>query len=203
MKRGWTWAIFGALLLALPLAAVVRARVNRPPLPRFGTVPAFVLDDQLGRPFDSRALGGRVWVADFIFTSCSMVCPRLTEEMAKLQRHLVNRGLDGRVSLISITVDPERDTPERLAAYAAGFQANPSVWKFLTGSSKQIEDAVVHGFKQAVEKEKDPASHDGFTILHGSSFVLVDEQGVIRGFYDSTDPADLSKLNAHLTQLLQ
>ncbi len=199
--RPWIWTVFAVLLLSVPAVAVLIARARKDHLPSYGPVPAFVLQDQTGASFDSRALAGRVWVADFIFTSCSQICPRLTEEMAKIQRYVINRGLDNRVQLISITVDPERDTVERLAGYAKGFLAQPSVWKFLTGSSKDIEDAVVKGFKQSVEKEKDPASADGFTIVHGGRMILVDQKGQMRGFYDSADLIEMERLRTHLAAL--
>jgi protein SCO1 len=200
-SRAWIWSVFAVLLLSIPAAAVLIARARRDQLPSFGPVPAFVLQDQTGAQFDSRSLAGKVWVADFIFTSCSQICPRLTEEMAKIQRYVINRGLDNRVNLISISVDPERDTVERLAGYAKGFLAQPSVWKFLTGSQKEIEDAVVKGFKQSVEKEKDPASADGFSIVHGGRFILVDQKGQMRGFYDSADLVEMERLRTHLAAI--
>jgi protein SCO1/2 len=203
IKRPWLWSLFALVLLTIPATATMMLRARKPALPSYGQVPAFSLTDQSGAPFDSRALAGKVWVADFVFTSCSAICPRLTEEMARLQRHLVNRGADARTRLVSFTVDPERDTPERLQAYAAGFLAQPSLWKFLTGPSKTIEAAVVDGFKQAIEKEKDKDAVDGFSILHGSKFALVDGGGTIRGFYDSTDATSMSKLRDDIAALLE
>jgi protein SCO1/2 len=142
-----------------------------------------------------------VWVADFVFTGCSEACPRLTGEMAKLQKLVAGKG--GKVQLISISVDPDRDTPERLKAYAAGFRADPQVWKFLTGPAKQIEDAVVNGFKQGISKDPDPSEKDGFAILHGTRFVLVDQSGQIRGFYDAQDSSDMARLRSHLLGLIE
>lgn len=195
-NRQWLWSVFVVTLLTIPVAATLLARAQHGRLPSYGQVPAFTLTDQTGAPFQSEGLAGKVWVADFVFTRCSQICPRLTQEMSKLARYLANRGLDGRTRLVSFTVDPERDTPEVLRGYATGFSANPNTWKFLTGSSKQIEDAVVRGFKQGVERE------DDFSILHGSKFVLIDAHGQIRGFYDSSDAFEMAKLREHLQSLL-
>jgi protein SCO1 len=196
MKRPWLWTVFAVTLLTIPAVATIVARAQRHKLPSYGTVPAFQLTDQTGQPFGARDLAGKVWVADFVFTRCSQICPRLTEEMSKLQRYLTNRGTDARTHLVSISVDPERDTPEVLAGYAKGFDAKPGFWKFLTGPAKEVEDAVVKGFKQGMEKEPD------FSILHGSKFVLVDAKGTIRGFFDSTDPVQMAVLREAISNLL-
>ncbi len=158
-------------------------------LPRLGEVPAFRFTDQAGHDFASSSLDGRVWIVDFVFTSCGEVCPRMTEEMARLQTYLVNRALP--VALVSISVDPERDTPARLAEYAQRFHARPERWTFLTGPAQAVEDAVVHGFKQTMTREKD---QDGFTILHGTRFVLVDGKRQIRGYYDAADGEAMARL---------
>jgi protein SCO1/2 len=199
MKRSWLWNGFAVVMLSIPVVAMV-ARAQRPKLPSFGSVPAFALVDQDKAPLTRAMLDGKVWVADFVFTGCSLACPRLTDEMARLQTFVAQRG--DRVALVSFSVDPERDTPERLHAYAAGFHADTRQWKFVTGPAKQVEDAVVNGFKQGMTKEPDPDEKDGFSILHGTRFVLVDQHGEIRGFYDAQDAAEMAKLRTHLLQLL-
>ena len=202
LERPWLWSAFGALLLAIPVAATLAAHAHKGP-PKLGRVPEFALTDQTGAPFATRDLDGKVWVADFVFTSCSMACPKLTGEMAKLQRYLQNRGQDARTRLVSISVDPERDTPERLAAYAAGFHADAQFWKFATGPSQAIQDAVVRGFKLGVSKEKDESSAEGFTILHGTKFVLVDARGEIRGYYDADDAIQMARLREDVSGLVE
>jgi protein SCO1/2 len=194
IKKPLLWATFGIVLLAIPIAVSLRARAQSHDLPRYGQVPAFSLTDQTGRPFSSAELAGRVWVADFIYTSCSMVCPKLTGTMAELSRHLRNRGQERSIHLVSFTVDPERDTVERLRGYAAGFGADPALWTFATGSSDAIRDAVVRGFKIGVEKEKSDAEQDGFALVHGTRFILVDARGFIRGFYDAGEASDMARL---------
>ena len=197
-----------ALALALVLAAVgssaavAMLRRRAPELPRYGALPGFALTDASGKPFGTGDLDGRVWVADFIFTSCPEVCPRMTEEMARLQTFLVNRALDGRVQLVSLSVDPDRDTPATLLAYSRQFHARPQTWHFVTGSQQAIEDAVVRGFKIAVSREKDD-SQDGFAIVHGTKFVLVDQARQIRGYYDANDSASMARLRDDLSTLAE
>jgi protein SCO1/2 len=199
MRRPLLWVAFGLLLLAIPVGISLRARAQKlQELPRFGQVPLFSLTDQTGRAFTNAEFAGRVWVADFIYTSCSTMCPTLTGKMAELARHLRNRGQERNVHLVSFTVDPERDTVERLRGYAAGFQADPSLWTFATGAS--ILDTVVKGFHVAVDK--DP-SEDGFALVHGKAFILVDARGFIRGIYDAGEPSDMAKLRKDVLALVE
>jgi protein SCO1/2 len=187
------WLLALVVLLAAPAAAtMLRRHFARPELPNLGQVPSFRFVDQSGTPFGSRELGGHVWIADFIFTSCPEICPRMSEEMARLQSALRNRGLLGPVSLVSISVDPERDTPARLAEYATRFHVDGSAWKLLTGPQHDVEEAVVRGFK--IGLSHDDQSQDAFAIVHGTRFVLVDGGGAIRGYYDSGDAAAMARL---------
>src|SRR5205823_472625 len=155
-SKSWFWAGSGVVLMALPVVAWLAARAHsasRLVGREYGEVPEFSLRDQLDRNVQrSRDLDGKVWVANFIFTGCSEACPRLSQEMSKLQRYVQNRGADGKVRLISFSVDPKRDTPEKLADYGKAFDANPEVWRFLTGDNQAIENAVVHGFKSGIER---------------------------------------------------
>ncbi|HEY2748578.1 MAG TPA: SCO family protein [Polyangia bacterium] len=191
MKRALIVAVLALVVGSTAAIAMLRARAAL--LPRYGEVPAFALRDAAGQPFGTAQLDGHVWIVDFIFTTCPEVCPRMTEDMARLQTWLVNRALADRVRLVSVSVDPDRDTPEKLRAYAAHYHARPGTWTFATGSQQAIEDAVVRGFKIAVSREKDD-SQDGFAIVHGTKFVLVDGKRQIRGYYDTSDGAAMARL---------
>src|SRR5271154_6798529 len=105
--------------------------------------------------------------------------------MAQIQRRA--RNLGQAFHLVTFTVDPENDTPERLAAYAASYHADPSRWTFLTGSLASIETTVVKGFKIAMGREPADDGSTLFSIFHGEKLVLVDADGVIRGYYDADD----------------
>lgn len=146
------------LSLALWLAACTRAE----PLPVWGAVPAFALTDQQGQIVRDTDLAGKVWVAGFIYTKCTDICPGLTRRMAALQSELQRQGLlGGQVELVSITVDPERDTPEVLADYAAAFGADPANWRFLTGDPEAVRHLVVRGFLLGAEVVYPPAADQG------------------------------------------
>jgi protein SCO1 len=176
------WAIFFAVLVIAPISRTLARDVPKPP-PMKLPLPAFELTNERGERFGSAELRGRVYVADFVFTSCPTVCPKLTERMARIQHRTRNMGQA--LQLVTFTVDPENDTPEKLAVYARSVHANPSRWSFLTGPLGEVETTVVKGFKLAMGKEQ---VADGiFSVFHGERFVLVDQGGAIRGYYDATD----------------
>src|SRR5262249_54808382 len=109
------WLVFVALLFAYPISSAMMRKVPEPP-PVMFALPAFGLTDRLGKPFGSNELAGHVWIADFFFTSCPTRCPELTETMKRVQKRMRNMG--DAVFLVSISVDPERDTLEKIAEYA-------------------------------------------------------------------------------------
>ena len=129
-------------------------------------------------------------VLSIIFTTCGGICPLMTKNMTQLFRsyRMVND-----VSFVSITVNPETDTPTVLMDYAKKFDANMDQWHFLTGSREAITDIAVHGFKLGSIEEP---------IFHSAKFVLVDRQLHIRGYYDGTENAELSKLFKDVATLL-
>jgi protein SCO1 len=187
----WLWAGFIALIMAVPL---LRQRMEPPlpPPPILGTVPAFRLVDQTGAVFGPERLAGRVWVASFIFTRCPSICPEMTERLVRLQPRLGET-----VELVSVSVDPEYDTPERMRAFAEHHRANGPRWHFLTGEGGEVRERVIPGFKVALTRESD----DVLSIVHGVHVVLVDGQGRIRGYYDSTDLDALKRLVRDARQL--
>lgn len=167
-------------------------------LPIYGDVPSFQLRDQRDLSVRRSRLDGKVWVANFMFTSCPDICPMLTTKMAALRDRL--RRHREQVRYVSFSVDPATDTPEVLKRYADKHGVNHDDWLFLTGPLEDIEDVVVGGFKQAIqplpEQEGKPPN-----ILHGSHFVLVDGQGRIRGFYP-TDEAGLREIAHDVRRLV-
>lgn len=164
-----------ALLLVAIAALAGCSRVK--PLPVYGQVSPFVLTSQTGQPFSSRALEGRIWVADFFFTTCNGPCPRMSSQMHWVQKQVAD--LED-VRLVSFTIDPEHDNPPALAAYARRFRAEPGRWFFLTGPQPALERLNRSDFKLG--------DVDG-AMMHSTRFVLVDRRGRIRGYY-RTDEAD-------------
>jgi protein SCO1/2 len=194
----------------LPILAVIclaaafslhRGRRSSPALPQFGTLPAFSLTDEHGKPFSNLDLARKITVFDFVFTSCSTACPLLSQEMAKLQAEVVKRGLERRVALVSVSVDPERDTSERLKELAHRYGAEPGIWHFLRGDEAALRKVVVEGLMQVMDKQADKSEKDGFTILHGTRFVVVDDKSRIRGFYDANDEGDRQRIVTDLVGL--
>ncbi len=194
MKRAGATRPWLALVVGLVLVA---SCTPGPRLDRLWDAPRFTLTDETGRPFNSDALAGRVWLADFIYTNCPDECPLyLSPKMVALQKSILSAGLAGKVALISFTVDPRRDTPAVLADYAARYGADPQVWRFLTGPEATIQPLLQTGFKVGAAVPADsvtvapatPAAGQsgsgGYLLVHSSYFLLVDRQGTIRGTYD-------------------
>jgi protein SCO1 len=188
------WAALLALLFGVPIFRSVTRHLGASPVV-LGTLPAFTLTDQRGQPFGTRELQGKVWVADFIFTACQEACPLLSQKMAEVGRRAHGLGPD--FHLVSISVDPARDTPAALAAYGARYGANPIAWSFLTGPADAIEAAVVGGFKVGMGREKTSGegAADFWQIFHGENLVLVDRQLRIRGYFAAT-PEGIDQLLA-------
>jgi protein SCO1/2 len=168
-----------------------------PVLEHYGAVPSFKLQDQSAASVSDTDLRGRVWIADFIFTSCPDVCPLLTEQLNALRKQLPS---DAALSFVSFSVDPDHDTPERLRAFAAQHGGNVANWHFLTGPIDQVKSVVTSGFKQAMEAEP-VVEGKPRNVLHGTHFVLVDRQGEIRGFF-ANDPQGQLALKQALQTLL-
>ena len=185
------WVAFAGLALAVPIGALFFRQSVAPDLPMLGELPAFSLLAEDGKPFGRDDLLGRVWIADFVYTSCSDACPRLQTKMKKLQDRLIPLEQGGNIGLLSISVDPERDTPQKLKEYAETFGARAGLWRSLTGDQKEVERTVVRGFHTAMAKmpreDADPHA-EAFDIMHGERLVLVDRMGRIRGYYDADDP---------------
>ena len=141
--------------------------------------------------FELSQLKGKVWVADFIFTTCGGICPIMSKNMAQLHRSYV---LLDDVRMVSISVNPEQDTPEVLQEYAKRYKADTARWLFLTAPREVIQDLAVHSFKMGSIDEP---------IFHSSKFVLVDREMKIRGYYDGTTAGDIARLYTDVASLLK
>jgi protein SCO1/2 len=178
--------LFAVFVLAL---AGITACARHPALDVFGSIPQFDLVAQDGQPFHSQVLSGKIWVADFIYTTCPGPCPRMTSQMREVQDAIAQ--IPG-VRLVSFTIDPANDTPLVLAAYAKTHGASPAMWYFLTGPMPTLQMLDRDAFKLG--------DIDG-TLVHSTRFVLVDRQGRIRGYYDTSDAAAISKVIADIRAL--
>jgi protein SCO1 len=161
----------------------------------YGTVPSFQFINQSGQPFGSAQLAGKIWIADFIYTTCPGPCPMISSRMSELQKPLEKTD----VHLVSFSVDPEKDTPQVLRGYAEKLHAQPGQWDFLTGPKSGIYKVSHDGFKLAVS---DGSDMQGIPV-HSTRMVLVDRRGEIRGYYDATEPEAITKLLADMNHLLR
>ena len=154
LKNPWIWAfLVGAIVLAA-LRPLLR-HVPEPP-PVLGRVPAWTLTDSAGRPFGSTDLRGEVYVVSFFFTRCPSICPALMRGVARLQEGFDSRGDEG-IRLVSISVDPEHDTPEVLRGYAATHGVREARWTLLTGDPEDVRRLVVDGLKTPLHEAATPA----------------------------------------------
>ena len=196
------WIALLALCLGLGLAALALwGPRSHEALPIIAQVPAFHLTAADQKPFNSTELAGKVWVASFVYTSCKNSCPMLGLQMARISKLL---GDDPRVALVSITVDPKKDTPEVLRSYAKGLGVDDPRWHFLTGKTSDIKSLVEKGFLiTAKPGEGIPDERGDPEILHDSRLVLVDGQGQIRGYYDGLLGSSVPALKSDIQRLLR
>lgn len=171
------------------LCALAACSHPAPALDVFGNIPQFELTAQDGQPFHSQVLAGKIWVADFMYTTCPGPCPRMTSQMREVQDAVLKIP---DVRLVSFTVDPSEDTPPVLTAYAKTHGAASSIWYFLTGPVSTLQMLDRDAFKLG--------NIDG-TLQHSTRFVLVDRQGRIRGYYDTSDSSSIPKLISDIQAL--
>lgn len=160
----------------------------------FQTIPAFQLTDENGQVFSSQKLLGKIYVANFFFTRCGTICPKITSQVSRATDAFIQ---DKNVHFISISVDPKYDEPSKLSAYAKRFEADSTRWTFLTGAKKEIYPLILKGFHVplADASEYDAAiKNPDETFIHSERLVLVDKAGIIRGFYDGTDKKEVDRL---------
>src|SRR5438552_8813688 len=199
-----TATLWKATLIAIPIITLVFllwlqqlkvSALRQRTVSSYGTVPEFVLVNQDGQNFGSAQLRGKIWIADFIYTTCPGPCPMISGRMSELQKPLEKSD----VHLVSFSVDPEKDTPAVLRGYAEKLQAEPGRWDFLTGRKSAIYKLSHDGFKHAVS---DGSDAEGLPV-HSTRMVLVDRRGQIRGYYDATEPDAITKLVADTNHLLR
>jgi len=205
----WFWTAWVVVIAAFPIIRAMRATVPDP-LPIYKQLPEFTFLDQYGEIYGNQAIApddqtgrqslrNKVWVANFIFTRCTTVCPIFTKEMFEIQTR--TKQLIDAFHMVSFTVDPEYDSPEVLLAYAKKNRVSPRMWSFLTGDLEQIKSTVVEGFHIHMAAG-DGATGDHSSLMHGSHFVLVDYQSRIRGYYKSDEKGVVDRLLRDVNILL-
>ncbi len=170
--------------VVVAIAAVVMTACvsNSSKLPVYNDIPAFDLVAQDGQPFHSAVLAGKIWVADFIYTTCPGPCPRMTSQMHQVQEAIAKMP---DVKLVSFTVDPARDTPPVLADYAKAHGASSEHWYFLTGPEATL---------QRLDRDDFKLGNLDASLDHSTRFVLVDGKSRIRAYYDTSEPRSIARL---------
>lgn len=186
----------GVIMLMLFYTTMHEHRTSND-LENFNEVPDFTLIDQFGDALTNTDLHGKFWIGNFIFTNCGGSCPTMTFQMRELQKEIPSHLP---VRFISISVDPERDTPGVLRSYAEEWEADQQRWLFLTGEAEHIYSLARDGFLLGVEPEGGTLIEP---IMHSQKFVLIDNGGMIRGYYDGFDESEIMQLKDDLNFLLE
>jgi protein SCO1/2 len=148
----------------------------------------FKLKNQFGKEVGLEDWGGKIIIADFFFTSCPSICPKLTRNMKKLQTAF--KKTDSLVRFVSFTVDPARDTVQALKAYGDKFGIDHDTWFMLTGDRNELYDIALNEFKASIASNGNIDT--GF--IHTDRFFLLDKERVVRGWYNGLDSTNLDKL---------
>ena len=182
--------MYGIVAVLLVVTYFTKESNSNSGLPVLGTIPEFYFTDSQGNEISRLDLDGKVWVADFIFTTCTMACPVLTGNMNLIHKAFKNND---NIRIVSISVYPEYDTPQVLSDYASQYDANTNRWHFLTGPEKNVQDVIKNGFKMGDYED---------IIFHSEKFALVDQDGNIRGYYNGMKTDDVKTLKKDIRVLL-
>jgi protein SCO1/2 len=193
-ERKFGLPIMLGMLLAIFLAAggaivIYQAEKSRTEIPELWEVPSFEYTERHGQPFGLKDMKGKINIVDFIFTNCRSVCPVMSARMSELYELYSPYDF---IRFVSISVDPERDTPEVLKEYADSWGVDDDRWVFLRAPIEDVVRLSEEGFKLPLE---DPP------MGHSNRFVLVDQDGMIRSYHDSFDDVALEALKRNVKVL--
>ncbi|MNJ88990.1 hypothetical protein D3C87_65510 [compost metagenome] len=163
------------------------------------TIQPFSFTDQSGKPYGSKDLKGKIYVAEYFFTTCGTICPVMNAEMRRVQA--AYKGND-QFKILSFTVDPETDSVAQMKNYADNHGADPQQWHFLTGRKEDLYKLARRSFFVLKPAEAQNQGDVGSDFIHTNYFVLVDTQKRIRGYYDGTDSREVDKLIQDIDKLL-
>ncbi|MFT5239062.1 MAG: protein SCO1/2 [Candidatus Promineifilaceae bacterium] len=186
-----TMLVVAALKMMYDMMQDTATGVRSKRLSSANSVPAFTLTNANAQAFGLQNLTGKVWVADFVFTTCATTCPIMMEQTSKLQKALPSKS---GLTFVSISINPTYDTPAVLKDFAQKHRANHKNWQFLTGPIEDIKRLSVEGLKIGSPEEP---------LNHSTHFVLVDRRANIRGYYDATDDDAMAKLKKDARYLLE
>jgi protein SCO1/2 len=185
-SNSFVWAGLGLISATVLVVTLDLKPLAHPakPLPVYGPIADFTLTNQDGAAIALADLRGHVWIADIIFTRCAGPCLKMTRQMKELQQALTK---DTQTRLVTLTTDPDYDSPSVLRTYAGRFGAELSRWIFLTGPKRQIASLAIDSLKlTAIEKKPQERDSPEDLFVHSTIFVLVDKQAQLRGVFETT-----------------
>jgi len=159
----------------------------------------FQLIDEQNHTITDQIMDGKVVVVEYFFTTCGTICPKMNQQMQRVQAKFKN---DDRFELLSYTVDPLNDTPKQLLEYAKNHGYTPGQWHFITGSKEALYRLARTSFFVLKPTEAENLGDAGNDFIHTNNFVLIDQQRQIRGYYDGTNSAEIDELMQDVEQLL-
>src|SRR2546429_1342200 len=175
-RNPFFWAFVVGCVVITSMRPLLRRIPAAPPVIR--ELPRFELVDARGKPFGSDDLRGHVYVASFFFTRCQSICPALMKDLARLERRYHDDGLDS-IRLVTISADPEHDTPQVLRTSGDRYGVDPARWILLTGPVDAIRDLAIRGFQVGLgEAQTTPGGL--VDVAHTGKLLLVDAQGRLR-----------------------
>lgn len=161
---------------------------------KYHKIADFSLTNQNGKTITQNDYKGKIYVADFFFTTCQTICPIMTDHMRDIQKEIIN---DDDIMLLSHSVTPVKDSVAQLKKYAKLKGVNDAKWNLVTGDKKQIYELA----RKSYLAVKSVGNGDQYDMIHTENFMLIDKKRQIRGFYDGTDPEAISKLIKDIEKL--
>lgn len=198
-KKTWIYVIFFTLLFSgfyIFLTATIDSSKSR--LPVLNDVRPFSFQRQDGQVISDKDIKNKVYVAEFFFTTCPGICPKMNTNMKTVYEKYRNNN---DFLILSHTVDPDNDSVERLKFYADSMHADISHWWFLTGSKENLYKAARESY--ILDDPKNNAASISEQFLHTQFFALVDKNGRVRGIYDGLKKDEIKKLNTDIEDLLR
>lgn len=163
----------------------------------YPTIPSFEYLNQDSVMVTSESMKGKVWIADFFFTSCPTICPPMTSQMKRL--NILTKDLEKHLQFMSFTIDPDYDTPSTFRDYIQSHGITAKNWQFFTGDEEATYELALQFF--FVGAERNAEAEGGFE--HNDTFVLIDKEGYVRGLYKGSQTKDVDRLEKDIRKLLK
>jgi protein SCO1/2 len=179
----------------------VKEEMMDPEVLRLGyghTIGTFSFTDQLGRTVTDKLVEDKIYVAEYFFTTCGTICPKMNKQMQRVHEAYLKAD---DFMIMSFTVNPETDSVEQMKRYADGHKVTHDQWRFLTGTREKLYELARKSFFVLKPAEAQNLGDAGSDFIHTNNFVLVDKQKRIRGYYDGTSTEEVDKMIRDIKRL--